>query len=207
MLKSFGRLLLRILRPAKHSEAVSGWVDLLPYGGLVVAMLWGIIQDRPLAEIVSYALFATLLLTLWASFRLQRENEALTAPKLIPHNRDALIRAITEYETVALKALQEERLTVFFSKGSPSTWLEQNEQLKDHYRKAKEELEKEVRVAGKPFSTRLQTYISMMSFNVQRVEYSDDRTDAQFKEAMRDIRELSENLRQELDEGLLAGRG
>lgn len=64
---------LRIFFPFRHTEKLSGWLDVIPYAGTGLVMLsLGWLLDRPPIEIALAAVSLVALLSAWAVFTLTR---------------------------------------------------------------------------------------------------------------------------------------
>ena len=67
------RVLVQVLLPFRHTEEISGWFALIPYGGVVLAAVIQIVLDRPTGEIVAVAAISLSLLAFWTAYRLQEK--------------------------------------------------------------------------------------------------------------------------------------
>lgn len=77
--------LFRIIFPFRHTEQLSGWLDLVPYGGggTVIVLAW--LLDRPPLEIALAAVSLIALLSAWAAFTLTRlPTIRLSDPAIYP---------------------------------------------------------------------------------------------------------------------------
>ena len=152
---------------------------------------------------VAYVAIAGVVLFFIAGVRLQRQVMP-DAEKRIPHNRDALVTAITALQRTANAVTLDYHIVDFMSRERPNDRITVDRAREAAYRTAEEELEVQERIAGADFYRRLRLYRMGMSAEANKWRYSDGPiSEDEYTTIRKTINERTDEILRLLDNGRL----